>query len=137
MIPLINGIAYDWAQIVLTIAGTPIAGVSTINYSDTQAMVDNYGAGSFPVARGFGKYEAKASIELSMEEVESITSAAPGRRLQNIPEFPIIVSFVAPNNTVVTHKLKNCRFKDNKRDMKTGDSGVNVSIELIVSHIDW
>lgn len=137
MIPLINGIAYDWAQIVLTIAGTPIAGVSAVNYSDTQAMTDNYGAGSAPVARGFGKYEAKASIEMSMEEVESITAAAPGRRLQNIPEFPIIVSFVSPNNAVVTHKLKNCRFKENKRDMKTGDSGVNVSIELIVSHIEW
>lgn len=137
MTPLINGVAYSWGQIILTILGAPIAGVSEIEYDDKQDIVDNYGAGNFVNSRGFGKVETSAKIKLSMEEVEALTNKAPGRRIQNIPEFDTIVTYLNPGGAVVRHVLKNCRFKNNNRKPKSGDTMIGVDIDLAVSHIEW
>lgn len=136
-IPLINGEAYSWGQVVCNILGVPVAGITSIEYGDNQEMTDNYGAGNFPVSRGFGKYAAEAKVTLHMEEVEAIMNANAIGRLQEIPEFDIIVSFIPENGIERTHKIKNCRFKNNKRPMKTGDTSVEVELDLITSHIQW
>jgi hypothetical protein len=60
MIPLINGTAYDFSQIIVTILGVPVASVSSIEYSEEQEKTNNYGAGNRPVSRGQGAIEAKA-----------------------------------------------------------------------------
>lgn len=136
-IPLINGRTYDYGSIIVNIMSVPVAGVTAIEYSDDQEMEDNYGAGTMPVNRGFGKYKAMAKITLYMEEVEAITSLATGGRLQNIPEFDIIVAYVNSSNVPVTHKLRNCRFKNNNRKSKTGDTKIEVELDLLISHITW
>ena len=51
MIPLINGTAFDFAQIIVNILGVPVASVSSIEYEETQEKVNNYGAGNRPVSR--------------------------------------------------------------------------------------
>lgn len=137
MIPLINGITYSYANIIFNVLGLPIAGITSIEYSDTQEMEDNYGAGIFPVNRGFGSYKAEGKITLYMEEVEGLTSVAPGRRLQNIPEFDIPVAYVNANNIPKSHILRNVRFIENNRKTKTGDKKIEIEIGLIMSHIDW
>ena len=40
MIPLINGTAYDFSQIIVTILGVPVASVSSIEYSEEQLRED-------------------------------------------------------------------------------------------------
>ena len=50
--PLINGRAYDYAQIEVNILGVPVAGISAISYTEEQEKVNNFGAGSNPVSRG-------------------------------------------------------------------------------------
>lgn len=137
MIPLINGITYTYANIILNILGLPIAGVTAIEYSDDQDMEDNYGAGIYPVNRGFGQYKAEGKVTLYMEEVEALTNAAPGRRLQNIPEFDIVVAYVNASNVPVTHKIRNVRFKNNNRKTKTGDKKIEIELDILTSHIDW
>jgi len=136
-LPLINGRTYDYASIIVNIMSVPVAGISAIEYSDEQEIEDNYGAGTMPVNRGFGKYKAMAKLTLYMEEVEAITTLASGGRLQNIPEFDIIVVYVNSGNVPVTHKLRNCRFKSNNRKAKSGDTKIEVELDLICSHITW
>lgn len=136
-IPLINGRTYDWPSIIVNIMNVAVSGISAIEYSDEQEVEDNYGAGSMPVSRGFGKYKAMAKLTLYMEDVEAITAIAPNGRLQNIPEFDIIVAYVNSGNVPVTHKLRNCRFKSNNRKSKSGDTKIEVELDLIVSHITW
>lgn len=137
MQPLINGTAYAWSQVELRIFNIPVAGVVDIKYDDVQAMEDNKGAGEFPVSRGYGNIEAKASVTLEMAEVEALQAVAPGGRINKIPEFPIVVSYLPEGGVIRTHTLNNCRFKGNKREIKSGDLTVNVELELIVSHINW
>ncbi|AHJ98932.1 hypothetical protein [Hymenobacter swuensis] len=135
--PLINGVSYSWADIQAQILGKTIYGISAISYEDTQNMEDNYGAGMMPTSRGYGKYEAKASITIEAKESERLVEAVPSGRLQDIPPFPITVAYVNPANRTVSHKLMNCQFKGNKRDVKSGDTKIEVEHELIISHIQW
>ena len=44
-IPYVNGKLYDWADIVVTIAGVPVTGITGIEYKDEQEMEAKYGAG--------------------------------------------------------------------------------------------
>jgi hypothetical protein len=136
-LPLINGVSYSWSQVTVNVLGNPVAGITAISYEEKQEIVNNYGAGNYPVSRGFGKIESTASVTLLMEEVEALTNSAPDRRLQNIPEFDINITFLPPNGVVVNHVLKNCRFLSNKRDTKVDDTKIEVQLDLVISHIQW
>lgn len=54
-IPLINGMLYSWADIVATINGVPLTGITGIEYGDSQDVVNKYGAGRHPVGRAKGR----------------------------------------------------------------------------------
>jgi hypothetical protein len=135
--PLVNGTAYSWSQITLNILGVPVAGVSSISYNEEQEMQDNYGAGNRPVSRGYGRINTEGSVTLHMEEVEAIQNAVSTGRLQDIPEFDIVVAYLPEGGNIVTHTLKNCRFKNNGREVSEGDMAINVEIPLQISHINW
>lgn len=135
-VPQINGVGYTWGQIVLNILGSPIFGINSVNYTETQEIENTYGAGNFPVERGFGAIEFEGSIELHMKELELLQDIAPNGRLQEIPEFDIVVSYINEQRAV-THTLKSCRFKNNGRETSQGDTGIAQSIELAIGSIKW
>jgi len=134
---LINGTAYGWADITVNVLGTPVAGIDAIKYSDEQEIEDNYGAGKLPVSRGYGQIKAEGSVTLHAEEVVALQAAAPGKRLQAIPPFDIIVAYMPEGGAVTTDTLKNCQFKKNARDAKKGDKSLSIELDLIISHIEW
>ena len=137
-IPLINGIEYGWADIVLNIAGAPVTGFTGIDYDDDQEVVNVYGAGRYPVGRGKGRITCSGKITLLTSEVIALQKKAPNGRLQDIAPFPIIVSYIPDDGgEVVTDKLRNCQFKTNKRNWAEGDTSKAVDIDLIISHIEW
>jgi len=140
MNPLVNGRAYDWAQVLVRMSNgtTPFFGIKKISYSDNQEMENNYGAGNMPTSRGFGNYAAVSSITLTMEEVERIQAAIPSGRLQDLPEFDLGVSFVHPETArIINHTIRNCKFKNNARDLNQNDKEFPIELELLVSHIEW
>lgn len=136
-IPLVNGMLYSWADIVVTIGGVPVAGITGIEYGDDQEVVNKYGAGRHPVGRAKGRITPSAKITLYQEEVESMQRGAPGGRLQDIAPFDIIVTYIPESGIVTTDKVRNCQFKANARKWKEGDTGQEVELELIPSHIEW
>lgn len=136
--PLINGEAMSWASITVNLFGVPVPGITAISYKDEQEIEDNWGAGNYPVSRGFGPVKAEGSITLLAEEDELLIDKAPEGRLQNIPEFDVVIAYIRQGtNRVITHTLKNCRFMGNSRDVKQGDKKIEVEHTLIVSHINW
>lgn len=137
-IPLINGVEYGWGDIVCTVAGVPVTGIKSVEYSDEQDVTDIYGAGRYPVARGKGRITCKGKIKLLSSEVNAIVRRAPNGRLQDIAAFPIIVSYIPDQGGVIVHdKLMNCQFKANSRSWSEGDTEQEVELELAVSHIIW
>lgn len=137
IVPLINGKSYEWADIVVNILGVPVVGITSIEYEEKQGMENVYGAGRFPVSRGYGKVEPTAKITLLMEEVQAIMSVAPLGRLQDIPEFDISVIYIDSALVTVKHKLRNVRFMNNVRSSSSADTSIPVECELILSHIEW
>ena len=133
---LINGKAYDWSQIIMTINGTEVNGVQAINYEEVQEKANNYGAGSRPVSRGRGRIEPTASITLDMTEAEKLTDAAPNRNLLEIAPFDITVTFDNAGK-VKTHVIKNCEFLNNVRGLEEGNTGTSVELDLLPSHVIW
>jgi hypothetical protein len=137
-IPLINGMTYDWGEIVATIGGVPLTGITAIEYDDDQEVVNNYGAGRYPISRSKGRITCTAKITLYIEEVRALASNAPNRRLQDIMPFDIVVSYLPNDVTKIHHdKIMNCQFKKNSRAWAEGDTSKTVELELIVSHIIW
>lgn len=137
-IPLINGIEYSWGDIVATIAGMVATGITGIEYSEDQEVTDNYGAGRYPVSRSKGRITCTGKISLYMSEVKALESQSPNGRLQDIPAFPIVVSYVPTDGGKVVHdKLHNVQFKNNGRTWKEGDTNTVVDLDLVISHIEW
>ncbi len=138
MQPLINGKRYDWGNIKANMLGRTVTGITAINYEEKVEKKNYYGAGRYPVHRGYGNYEASAKVTLYDYEVEAIQRAlGPGKRLTDVPAFDIVVSFMDNSGQVVTHVIRNAEFTGNKRELKQGDSTFEIELELIVSHIEW
>lgn len=137
IVPLINGKSYEWADIIVNVLGVPIIGITNIEYEEKQAMENVYGAGRLPVSRGYGKIEPTAKMTILMEELENIQTVAPLGRIQDIPEFDVVVAFVDSALITRKHVLKNVRFMNNKRASSSGDTSIPVELELIISHIEF
>lgn len=137
IVPLVNGKSYEWADIAVNILGADIIGITNIEYEEKQGMENIYGAGRFPVSRGYGKVEPTAKITVLMEELENIQSVAPNGRIMDIPEFDITVAFIDAALVTRRHVLKNVRFTNNKRASASGDTSIPVELELIISHIQF
>jgi len=137
IVPLINGKSYEWADIIVNVLSQPIIGITNIEYEEKQGMENIYGAGRFPVSRGYGKIEPTAKMTILMEELENIQTVAPQGRIQDIPEFDIVVMYVDAALVTRKHVLKNVRFMNNKRASSSGDTSIPVELELIISHIQY
>ena len=136
MIPLINGRAYDFTQILVKILGSPVASVSAISYTEEQTKENNFGAGSRPVSRGKGAINASGSITLSMNDIEAIRDVALDGSLLKIEPFDIQVSFLNAQK-VVTHILKNCEFLDDGVEASQDDKDVKRSFNLVISNVKY
>ena len=134
MIPLINGRAFDFAQIIVNILGVPLAGIASVEYSESQEKVNNYGAGKNPVSRGHGAVEREVSLEIHMNDIEAIRTVAPFGKLLNIPPFDITVTYL--NGAVtVTHILKSCEFTTDGISASQGDTQISKSFDLVCADI--
>lgn len=134
--PLINGRAYDFAQIVCNVLGVPLMGIQSIEYKEEQEKTNNKGAGKWTVSRGHGTVDADAKVELSMNDVEALRTVAPDGRLLDIPAFPITVTYLNEQK-VVTHTLMNCEFIDDGGGGAQGDTDLVRTFALVVSHIKY
>jgi len=138
MTPLINGRAYDFAQINMLISGVVVPSISSIEYSEEQEKTNNFGAGDRPVSRGHGAIDAKAKITMSMNDVEALRASATDGSLLKLPAFDVVVVFLHPTSAkVVTHTLKNCEFLSDGVTGSQGDTDLKRDFDLVCSHITY
>jgi hypothetical protein len=135
-LPLINGRAYDYTQIQILIGNVPIVSASSISYSETQEVTNNYGTGDRPVSVGLGAIEAEASIDIAMEDVEALRAESTNGSLLGLPFFDILVVFGNPQNPT-THVLKNAKFRTDGVEAAQGDTNLSRSFDLYISNIDY
>lgn len=135
-VTLINGRAYDYTQVVVNVLGVPLAGVTSIEYSEEQDKTNNFGTGNRPVSRGHGAIDSKGTIEISMNDVEAIRDVAPNGSFLQIPAFDIVVTYGNPQK-VVTHTLKNCEFTTDMAGGAQGDTDIKKTFDLVIAEVVW
>jgi hypothetical protein len=133
--PLINGRTYGWADITVVIGGAPLTGIRGIKYGEAQEKENVYGAGRYPVARGYGRITYTASITLLAGTVMALQNSAAGGQLHRIQPFPITVSYQPEAGLLVTHILKNAEFTETNFEWAEGDMSKEIELTLIISHI--
>lgn len=135
-VPLINGRAFDYSQIIVNMLGVPIVSVSSISYTEEQEKVNNMGTGNRPISRGHAAIDASGSIEISMNDIEALREVAPDGSLLLIPAFDIVVIFGNIQNPQ-THILKNCEFTNDGVETTQGDTDIKRTFDLVISHIQY
>lgn len=133
--PLINGVAYAWANVTVNIFGVPIIGITQINYKKKRNKTNNYGANSKPVSRGYGNYEYEGSIELYQEELKKIIAASPNRDPLDIPPFDINVTFGGNGVLPTVDKLLAVEFTEEGLAASQGDTSLKITLPLVIADI--
>ncbi len=137
LVPLVNGKAYEHADITCIMLGIPIIEITAIEYGYEREMLNVWSTGTEPTSRVYGLTKPEAKVTMTMAEVMNIVAAAPNGRLDLIPEFDIIVAFTDASLIPVVHKVKNCRFMNNKVTSATGDGAIEIELNLIISHVEY
>lgn len=134
--PLINGINYSWANVKLVLFGVPIVGITKIDYKRKQAKENNYGAGTVPISRGYGKEEYEGSIEIYQDELKRIIALSPDGNPMKIPPFNIPVLFEDQNGVLTTtDTLQMCEFTEEGLSAAQGDTKLLVTLPLVIGGI--
>lgn len=132
---MINGRQYSWSDIKVVIGSQVITGINEITYSTTQEKTNVTGAGNKTIGRSYGAITHSASITLSEDTIENFRASAPEHSLLAIGPFMITVSFIAPGNIPMTHRLRFCEFKSDETNYKQGDGAKFAKCDLIVGDI--
>lgn len=69
--------------------------------------------------------------------METIQSQSPNGRIQDLAPFDITVTYLPDSGIIKTDKIRNVQFSGNSRKWKEGDTGQEVELELVPSHIEW
>lgn len=133
--PLINGVNYSWASVSVILFGVPLVGITSVSFKRKQAKTNNYGAGVDPVGRGHGKKEYEGSIEIYLDELKKVISAAPGRDILDIPAFDILIKTGNSASDATIDILKSCEFTEDPFDAKHGDTALTVKLPLVIGLI--
>lgn len=144
--PKINGsVEYGWSHIQLLINNVPVTGITNIEYEETTATENIYGASNLPIARGFKNHEFSGSITLLNSEIKPLQDAA---RLQGISSgdftsllpFTIVVSYIpitGGEGSPCIDILEEVQFLSNNRSMSQDDSAFETSIDLVIGSIQF
>jgi hypothetical protein len=145
--PNVNGVEYSWSHIEVTLPGafpTPIAGISSVKYSDQTERELVRGAGQ--VARGFsaGEYSVDScSIACTWgdwrERILPALQALAANQGLGVYDlaFTMLVSYEKPSGTIITDRIEGCRVKKIAAEHETGAAGLKTEIELDAMLVGW
>jgi len=134
---LINGQAYDHANVRVNIAGVQVFGVKSVMASKSVPKTNNPGIGGEPVSRGRGDVEYESSITLSMVDIERIRAAAPARDLTNISPFVMVVTFRRGLAPATTCTIYGAEFTTDGFSSENGSTDLELELPLTISGFQW
>ncbi len=110
--PIINGVAYDFANVEVNVNGDTFVDVSKIDYSDPLEPGRQYGTHPQATSRSTGQLKPSASMTLAKATANAIRA-----KLGNgykLVKFDVVVTYAAEGQDLITDSLKGVRIKDDK-----------------------
>ena len=132
------GTMQGWNAVTANILGRDLEGIVELAYDDKEKKENIYGAGKYPIGRGRGNYEPKASISILKEEIDAMKlSLPPGKSIRDIAPFDMVVQYETENGIILKDRIRNCEFMGDGVEVKQNDMTITTKYELLISHIEW
>jgi hypothetical protein len=130
--PQINGIAYGWAEVVLSVAGLSIRGVKGINYSESVERGKVRGTSQRKLALTSGEHDAEGDLELYMADWYDLLTAL-GDGYMMVP-FAISASYTN-NIDFHTDELTGVRIKKVGNAHAQGNEPLTIKLDLDIMRL--
>lgn len=135
---LVNGINIAWQNMNVIILGSPITGITKIEYKEVGDHKANYGAGDLPISYGFGNRTYTASIEMYEDAWQQIYLLAGGSPTLLDPiGNDIIIHFSPTTNSIIdlpfTDTIYDVKFLEDSLSLSQGDTKAMITISLMIS----
>lgn len=118
---MFNSREYEWSDITVVVAGRPVTGFRTVDYSSKQEKEALYAKGNKPhgIQRGNKSYEG--SITLLQSEYEALRQACGGDVLD--ASFDLVVAYgnASKGDAIVTDILVGAEVTEDNTEWKQGD----------------
>jgi hypothetical protein len=134
--PLINGLATVWADITVSFLGVPLTGVRGVEFNVKQEITNNYGAGTDPVSRGFGRRTFEGSLTVLAEEWRNIKAAAPNNDPTKIPMFDLQILYINSAGLYEKAVLKAVNITENNFSSKEGDTMIEITVPFVYAGLE-
>jgi hypothetical protein len=103
--PFVNGYAYSWASINISVAGEVTALVQSIDYENARTRGMGRGATGRKTLRGQGTDEPSASVSFYRREFDALVERLGGDGFQDV-ECEITVSYREEGLPIITDTLE-------------------------------
>ncbi len=141
-LPLINGQAYDFAQVEITLPGVGIVPLQEISYSDSLDYGELRGSGSAGIlALTGGTYSGDCSFtcekQVFNQFLKGLSVAAPAGQI-NLFEFPISVTYAHPQKPLITDVIQGCKYGGGESSGSGGaPDALVVPVTLKIKRVLW
>lgn len=138
MAVMVNGKAFDWGDITITLV--PLTAVvysaKEISFEESLEAEAIYGRGRNPVGYGVGNWAASGKLSMLKSEFEAMALISPSGILNMDPRYTIINVFYG-NLVESTHPVTSCtltgiRFTKISDSASQGDKELKVDLEFTI-----
>lgn len=131
---MINGKAYDWSDVTITLPYGTAIDIRDISYDDELDVGVLYGKGAKATRYGTGNYKAEGKMTVTKEEFEKMLAYAKkqGKALYGLDPFPITVGFANDGEPVTTDELKQCKLNKTGNKSSQGSKEHTVDLSFII-----
>lgn len=131
---LVNGKAYDWADVTPFLPGLNIE-LQEISYDDELEKELAYGLGSKPRGYGRGNYKASGKISLLRDDYDALLDYCKQQGESFFAlEFPkIVVSYANTGERIRQDILNRVSFTKRSNKVAQGDKSLKVDLDLMIA----
>lgn len=129
---MFNSREYEYADVTAILGGKDLTGLRGVKYSVKQDKELIYGKGNQPHSIQKGNKSYEGEITVLQSELETLIANSPKQDLMDL-QFDLVVCYGNPANgdVMITDKLIGCQITEYSKEMKQGDSFMEVSLPII------
>ncbi len=129
----INGKAYDWADITLSISEFDIE-VQEISYDDELEKEQVYGKGNTPRGYGTGNYKASGKLSFLRDDYQDLVDYCNRKKisLYKLVIDKIVVAYGKDGQRMSIDVLEKVTFTKRGKSAKQGDKSLTVDLDFII-----
>lgn len=135
----INQKEYGWGDIVISIMGRPIIGVTGIEFKTGKTKERRYGAGRHAKSIQHGRREVDGTLTLMQSEVIALNRAAKAAGHKDLLdlEVNIIITYASDAGVVTNDRIICASFSEIPSGSKEGDLQAECALPFIALDIEY